>query len=52
MEFATVDYLTNTLNRREFICRFKVERDRIKRAQQGNLALFMIDMDHLKEVSE
>lgn len=52
MEFATVDYLTNTLNRREFIRRFKVERDRIKRVQKGNLALIMIDMDHLKEVSE
>lgn len=51
-EFATVDYLTNTLNRREFIRKFKVERDRIKRAQQGNLALIMIDMDHLKEVND
>lgn len=49
---ATIDSLTGTCNRREFIRRLDEELVRIQRIEQGTATVLMLDIDHFKNIND
>lgn len=49
---ATIDSLTGTCNRREFIRRLEEELVRIQRLELGRATVLMIDIDHFKKIND
>jgi diguanylate cyclase (GGDEF)-like protein len=50
-ELATIDELTGTYNRRELMIRMHVLREQTER-RQSCLSVFMLDIDHFKQVND